>query len=155
MVGIPIPYPKGDVPTGFLAMNGQSFNPKTYPELAKKYPNNKLPDLRGEFIRGWDNGRGADRGRNILSFQNFAMQNIAGTLSVRPGDKGYSPVIYGASGVFKKIDKLGSEKWGGAVINDSSMSLGGAINFDASLVVKTANETRPRNVAFQYICLAG
>ncbi len=28
-----------------------------YPKLAKAYPTNKLPDLRGEFIRGWDDGR--------------------------------------------------------------------------------------------------
>ncbi|MDI5035967.1 YcjX family protein, partial [Salmonella enterica subsp. enterica serovar Montevideo] len=30
---------------------------------------NKLPDLRGEFIRGWDDGRGIDAGRVLLSIQ--------------------------------------------------------------------------------------
>ncbi|MCV5084697.1 hypothetical protein OFB78_29265, partial [Escherichia coli] len=30
---------------------------------------NKLPDLRGEFIRGWDDGRGIDAGRALLSIQ--------------------------------------------------------------------------------------
>ncbi|EPB7592321.1 shufflon system plasmid conjugative transfer pilus tip adhesin PilV, partial [Escherichia coli] len=31
----------------------------------------KLPDLRGVFIRGWDNGRGldGDRNRHLLSYQ--------------------------------------------------------------------------------------
>ena len=29
----------------------------------------KLPDLRGEFIRGWDNGRGVDTGRTFGTFQ--------------------------------------------------------------------------------------
>ena len=38
----------------------QHFLLKKYPNLAKVYPTNKLPDLRGEFIRGWDDGRGVD-----------------------------------------------------------------------------------------------
>jgi len=32
-----------------------------------------LPDLRGEFIRGWDNGRGIDSGRNLGSEQDDAV----------------------------------------------------------------------------------
>ncbi|AWF23697.1 hypothetical protein CSC22_5235 (plasmid) [Escherichia coli] len=40
-----------------------------YPKLAKAYPTNKLPDLRGEFIRGWDDGRGIDTGRALLNIQ--------------------------------------------------------------------------------------
>nr|WP_302362482.1 hypothetical protein [Escherichia coli] len=30
---------------------------------------NKLPDLRGEFIRGWDDGRGIDAGRFFFIFK--------------------------------------------------------------------------------------
>ncbi|HIH3157949.1 TPA: phage tail protein, partial [Escherichia coli] len=33
----------------------------------------------GEFIRGWDDGRGVDNGRNLLSAQSDAIQNIVGT----------------------------------------------------------------------------
>ena len=51
-----------------------------YPKLAKAYPTNKLPDLRGEFIRGWDDGRGIDNRRNLLSAQSDTIQNIVGTL---------------------------------------------------------------------------
>ncbi|HGB0331716.1 TPA: hypothetical protein ACIT12_004648 [Salmonella enterica subsp. enterica serovar Typhi] len=40
-----------------------------YPNLAKAYPANKLPDLRGEFIRGWDDERGIDPGRQLLEWQ--------------------------------------------------------------------------------------
>ncbi|EQX79724.1 DNA-invertase lambdoid prophage e14, partial [Escherichia coli UMEA 3199-1] len=49
--------------------NGAAFSAEEYPELAKAYPTNKLPDLRGEFIRGWDDGRGIDAGRALLSLQ--------------------------------------------------------------------------------------
>ncbi|MEE9884259.1 hypothetical protein OYA63_27555, partial [Escherichia coli] len=45
-----------------------------YPNLAKAYPTNKLPDLRGEFIRGWDDGRGIDAARALLSIQNGMLE---------------------------------------------------------------------------------
>ena len=45
-----------------------------YPNLAKVYPTNKLPDLRGEFIRGWDDGRGIDAARALLSIQNGMLE---------------------------------------------------------------------------------
>ncbi|MFQ9378718.1 MAG: phage tail protein [Escherichia coli] len=53
-VGAPVPWPSETPPTGWLKCNGAAFSAEEYPELAKAYPTNKLPDLRGEFIRGWD-----------------------------------------------------------------------------------------------------
>lgn len=68
-VGAPLPWPLATPPSGYLICNGQRFNPSTYPGLASAYPGGVLPDLRGEFIRGWDNGRGVDTGRRILTQQ--------------------------------------------------------------------------------------
>ncbi|CHH31905.1 Gifsy-2 prophage tail fiber protein [Salmonella enterica subsp. enterica serovar Typhi] len=68
-VGVPVPWPSATLPEGWLKCNGAAFSSEMYPKLAKAYPTNKLPDLRGEFIRGWDDGRGIDAGREILSFQ--------------------------------------------------------------------------------------
>ncbi|XJH58521.1 phage tail protein [Escherichia coli] len=68
-VGVPVPWPSATPPTGWLKCNGAAFSAEEYPELAKAYPTNKLPDLRGEFIRGWDDGRGIDAGRALLSLQ--------------------------------------------------------------------------------------
>ena len=68
-VGVPVPWPQSNAPTGWLKCNGATFSAVSYPELAKAYSSLKLPDLRGEFIRGWDDGRGADSGRSILSSQ--------------------------------------------------------------------------------------
>ncbi|MXH05076.1 phage tail protein, partial [Escherichia coli] len=53
-VGAPVPWPSETPPTGWLKCNGAPFSAEEYPELAKVYPTNELPDLRGEFIRGWD-----------------------------------------------------------------------------------------------------
>ncbi|UJR60278.1 phage tail protein [Dickeya zeae] len=70
IVGIPLPWPQANVPSGWLKCNGQAFDKNVYPRLAQVYPSGVLPDLRGEFIRGWDDGRGADSGRALLSNQN-------------------------------------------------------------------------------------
>nr|WP_283258236.1 phage tail protein [Photorhabdus luminescens] len=68
-VGAPIPWPQLNPPSGYLTCNGQSFNKSTYPKLAVAYPSSRLPDLRGEFIRGWDDRRGVDPGRVCGSWQ--------------------------------------------------------------------------------------
>ncbi|HDQ1286051.1 TPA: tail fiber protein, partial [Escherichia coli] len=62
-VGVPVPYPLATPPTGWMKCNGSSFNKTLLPALAAVYPSGVLPDLRGEFIRGWDDGRGVDVGR--------------------------------------------------------------------------------------------
>ncbi len=68
-VGIPLPWPTATPPAGWLKCNGAAFDKAKYPKLAAVYPLGLLPDLRGEFIRGWDDGRGADNGRVIYSPQ--------------------------------------------------------------------------------------
>ncbi|MBD3060278.1 tail fiber protein [Escherichia coli] len=68
-VGVPVPWPSATPPKGWLKCNGAAFSAEEFPKLAKAYPTNKLPDLRGEFIRGWDDSRGIDTGRSLLSGQ--------------------------------------------------------------------------------------
>lgn len=145
-MGIPFPYPLAAVPSGCLAFNGQTFNKTTYPILAQKYPSGRLPDLRGVFIRGWDNGKGIDSGRAILTEQMDALQNITGRLTTyRRTDRN----LVMPSGAFASIrTQNGSMGSGGA--DDWAME----VEFNASKVVRTSTETRPRNIAYQYICLA-
>ncbi|NPJ50210.1 tail fiber protein, partial [Escherichia coli] len=47
-------------PAGWLKCDGRAFTKEQYPVLARVYPTLRLPDLRGEFIRGWDDGRKVD-----------------------------------------------------------------------------------------------
>ncbi|EAY8037164.1 shufflon system plasmid conjugative transfer pilus tip adhesin PilV [Salmonella enterica] len=68
-VGSPIPWPSTTPPPGYFLMAGQRFPCGSYPQLARAYPGCVLPDLRGVFIRGLDNGRGFDSGRAVLSYQ--------------------------------------------------------------------------------------
>ncbi|MBS9422297.1 phage tail protein [Photorhabdus caribbeanensis] len=139
-VGAPIPWPLPNVPAGYLACNGQSFNKSLYPKLAEAYPNGRLPDLRGEFIRGWDDSRGVDPGRVCGSWQGDAIQNITG--SIIGGSLEPSGAFYKASTVKSYVNYAS---------NYIDLSW---IYFDASRVARTANETRPRNIAFNYIVRA-
>jgi phage-related tail fiber protein len=67
-VGVPVPWPLATAPAGWLKCNGAAFTAAQYPKLAQAYPGLKLPDLRGVFIRGFDDGRNLDPGRSLLSF---------------------------------------------------------------------------------------
>lgn len=127
-VGCPIPWPQSNAPAGYLICNGQSFNKTTYPLLAKAYPTGILPDLRAEFLRGLDAGRGIDSGRAVLSAQGDAFR--AHNHSVIGEDSGSGTAYFGrGNGSRRSITK-------------DAMNLEGG------------TETRPRNIAFLYIVRA-
>ncbi|HFI5886344.1 TPA: phage tail protein [Escherichia coli] len=126
-VGVPVPWPSATPPTGWLKCNGAPFSAEEYPELAKAYPTNKLPDLRGEFIRGWDDGRGVDAGRALLSAQSDLFKAHHHNFSF-----------------FKANAELG----GTGAVYDFHGSAGRDTEDTGG------NETRPRNIAFNYIVRA-
>ncbi|BGI51963.1 MAG: hypothetical protein HamCj_10790 [Candidatus Hamiltonella defensa (Ceratovacuna japonica)] len=143
-VGVPLPWPTDRPPTGWLLCNGDRFNATQYPLLASAYPSGQLPDLRGEFIRGADAGRQVDTGRKVLSAQGDAIRNITGQFGyVRQGQWG--PWVT-ATGAFYQTSTFSAAIKRGDPDNWGSVSA-----FDASRVVPTAHENRPRNVAFNYI----
>ena len=147
-VGVPVPWPVATPPTGWLKCNGAVFSAEEYPELAKAYPTNKLPDLRGEFIRGWDDGRGIDAGRVLLSDQlgtfvsvdiNYADTGLVGAIGTIGGDGGIANV--NGDTITTPLTKTAFQ-YAQATIASST-----------SLVTNTV-ATRPRNVAFNYIVRA-
>ncbi|WP_249686543.1 phage tail protein [Pectobacterium polaris] len=141
LAGMPQLFPGAVAPTGWLKCNGQQFDTAQFPVLASRYPSGFLPDLRGEFVRGWDDGRGADAGRALLSAQGDAIRNITGRFN--PGGHG----TWADQTLFATPEAWQSSASGSAI--DSSI-----IVFDASKVVPTAEENRPRNIAFNYIVRA-
>ncbi|EOI7794344.1 phage tail protein [Yersinia enterocolitica] len=148
-IGIPLPYPGTTPPAGYLKCNGASFYAHHYPTLATLYPTHKLPDLRGEFIRGFDDGRGIDTNRTLLSAQTDALQNITG------GIRGVSESLGIAAesnftGAFAKAESVGNDN----TPHHTDITHCGSFDFDASRVVRTAAETRPRNISFCYILRA-
>lgn len=152
-IGIPIPYPLSTVPEGCLSMNGQRFDKSRYPKLALKYPSGTLPDMRGEFIRGLDNGRGVDAGRGLLSNQGDAIRNITGEFSdfMYQDEQSLSGTLTATGAIYRDLNIRDISATAAA---SKILPQGDKIKFDASRVVPTANENRPRNIAYHYICLA-
>ncbi|MBQ4761339.1 hypothetical protein D5073_01800 [Pectobacterium versatile] len=144
LVGMPLPFPGAVAPAGWIKCNGQSFDKSRYPILASLYPSGFLPDLRGEFVRGWDDGRGADAGRALMSAQGDAIRNIVGTI----GQLNDRVNEQETTGVFD------ANKYTGSNSGLTGGRGGRIVTFDASKVVPTANENRPRNIAFNYIVRA-
>lgn len=147
--GLPLPWPQATPPQGWLKCNGAPFDKVKYPKLAVAYPSGLLPDLRGEFIRGWDDGRGVDSGRAALTTQADAVQKMTGAASNGAATGFVNNSTSRVSGVFRR----------GSVIypNTSAQNAdyqGVDLVFDSSLMVRSAEETRPRNIAFNYIVRA-
>ena len=173
-IGIPIPYPLSTVPTGCLAMNGQRFDTRRYPKLAQKYPSGQLPDMRGEFISGLDNGRGVDGNRALLSNQKPSIMaidndiaNLAATGIVMLDDSTVQQAAQHAS-----ADLLNRNDYPnvGFVLNafndtdtrDKAIQDKYTAASGVSRILSTpslargwgAFGVRPRNIAYHYICLA-
>ena len=151
-IGVPLPWPNTQPPAGWLECNGSTFNKNQFPKLAAAYPSGKLPDLRGEFIRGWDNGRGGDANRDILSWQQDAIRNIWGSVyGSNHYAHGFLGDVVSAYGTFR-LSGVGKKQ---ALPNDGGATWGcEELIFDPSISSPVAHENRPRNIAFMYIVKA-
>ncbi|EIY0308122.1 tail fiber protein [Escherichia coli] len=168
-VGVPVPWPSATPPTGWLKCNGAAFSAEEYPELAKAYPTNKLPDLRGEFIRGWDDGRGVDAGRALLSLQDDSfeahrhesffyagiyrketpLKNLPSSdemLTLSSTTNALSPNSIDATNSL-----IGNDDYN-CLIEGNKNNKRTATGLSTSIV--GAAETRPRNISFNYIVRA-
>src|SRR5690606_18058916 len=113
------------------------INPSTSRDVGGDYI--VLPDLRGEFVRGWDDARGVDSGRGFGTDQGDAIRNITATIAANGVD------FARRTGAFTHQSGLSGA---GGIPNTSAQQ--GQLTFDASQVVPTASENRPRNVALLY-----
>jgi len=157
-IGSIIPWTSTTIPDGWLECNGQAVSRTDFSELFAKIGTTfgdgdgsttfNVPDLRGEFIRGWDNGRGVDSGREFGSWQadifkshNHVTDSRFDKLSARASD----------------IDNQGTGKTFDAGYPDAEYRIGWMNDsLWASATIKTEGgpETRPRNVALMFIIKA-
>lgn len=152
LVGTPIPWPTLQVPEGYLKCNGAAFDKEKYPRLADIYPTGILPDLRGEFIRGFDDGRGVDKNnetwegdrfRDILSSQEDTLQELFGQIEART-----------IGNIEQKGIFSGREGYGGIYFQNYTGKEIYKTLFFSGLVARVSKETRPRNISFLYIVRA-
>ncbi|MGV3715407.1 hypothetical protein ACV8S2_05390 [Citrobacter amalonaticus] len=154
-IGIPFFWPLAAMPNTvmdewanmvFLKPNGASFSAAEYPKLAKVWTGLVIPDMRGEFPRIWDDGRGVDSGRTLLSAQGDAIRNIVASM----GDNGRFLDSLSAtfSGAWAQTLRTTGNNGGTASVTYTGF------DFDASRVVPVAAENRPRNIAFNFLVRA-
>ena len=119
------------VPFGYLLADGSTVSRSVYARLFSVIGTTfglgdgtstfRLPDLRGEFIRGLDLGRGVDPNRALGSFQEDSLKSHAHSILARSGN-------YSGNASVESNDGLGTQS------SYTTSSVGGS-------------ETRPRNIA--------
>ncbi|EPD0894485.1 phage tail protein [Escherichia coli H11] len=122
-----------DMRMEFIPYMAQSFDGSKYPLLAQLHPSLRLPaDMRGEFVRGWDNGRGINTGQQLMSWSADLFKS-----------HNHTPT----NGSFFTFVATG----GGQLVNGSN-------NPNVAIVPTTNSvggaETRPRSVAWNFIVRA-
>ncbi|QTL40272.1 phage tail protein [Xenorhabdus budapestensis] len=139
LVGVPVGgtvlwNSSAPIPADFWPNEGREFSASDYPELARIFPDLKLPDDRGYAIRIADNGRKIDMGRTVGTYQDDAMRNLTGAFTAR-ADSGAL-----TTGVFSK-------EGAGQTMSSGPSDVLGTIHFNAARQVPTAHEFRMKNVA--------
>jgi len=131
---------QGSVPTGYLALEGAAVSRDTYADLFALWGTTygvgdgsttfDLPDVRGRFLRAWDNGAGIDAGRTLGSEQDDEFEAHTHALSAN----------------------LVSEGYGGSGVGGSTSGSDGPV--PATDSAGGAAETRPINFSVRYIVKA-
>lgn len=141
-------FPHDTIPAGWLLADGSAISRTTYAALFKYIgtlygagdttTTFNIPDLRGEFLRCSDRGKGTDAGRQTGTGQLDSLQNFTGEVNLGGGIG--STRAGGTSGVFAP---------GGALtyIPTPQVGASNSISIDASRVARTSTETRGRNIA--------
>ena len=161
------------VPSDYLECNGAAVSRTTYSALfavigtaygaGNGSSTFNLPDLRGEFVRGFDNGKGTDSGRSIATSQGEA------TKAHNHSATGSSSSTGAHNHAFKASNRAGDEDaWSGANKGFIGDNDGAAFtqaadtnkiydnsNHSHTITVSVSNssgaETRPRNIAMMYV----
>ena len=134
-------------PVGWLKANGAAVSRTSYASLYAAIGTRfgagdgkttfNLPDLRGEFLRAYDDGRGVDGGRQLGSNQSDTVQRMTGEV----GDITFVGRDY-TDGVFSR-ESVSTAKIGTV----TPLTQNFKVKFDNAAVARTSAETRPRNIA--------
>ena len=163
------------VPSGYLECNGAAVSRTTYSVLfaviGTAYGTGNgsstfnLPDLRGEFVRGFDNGKGTDSGRSIASSQGSqnAQHNHSASATSTAGAHSHSlnyqrkHVEDTGTAAITDIRREGGDGDGGSqtFTNDTTSGFMNnatvSVSTSVSIANQGGNESRPRNVAMMYV----
>jgi microcystin-dependent protein len=166
-VGTILAHAANTPPTGFLECNGSNISRSTYATLFSTISTTfgvgdgsstfALPDLRGQFIRGWANTGSTDASRVFGSTQTDQNKNHTHTTDSTTLTGGIRKISEGflaggsATGVFTKTSDGNN-----SITGSSSTSPVGGVDFDGTHTHTISSsgggtEARPTNLALMYI----
>ncbi|MFJ4346880.1 tail fiber protein [Pseudomonas sp. NPDC089401] len=155
-VGAVTPFPKAQVPVGYLELDGSVQSSAAYPDLSAYLGTTynkgdeptgyfRLPDYRGEFLRGWDHGRGVDSGRTIGSWAADSLLDHYHT--VLSAEAGTAKMPFEANVAGSATTNLGAT---GRATGSSVLMATLGSNVFAPAAAKGGTETRPRSLAVMW-----
>ena len=142
------------VPSGYLECNGAAVSRSTYASLFSAISTTwgvgdgsstfNLPDLRGQFVRGWDNSAGVDSGRSFASSQSD--QNKSHNHSINDSGHNHTAGNWGGSfGGSSGVTVFRSDQSGTNSSIIQSATTGISIQNDGG------TEVRVKNYALMYV----
>lgn len=142
-IGSIVMWPTSTIPADWLECNGSTV-PSQYTDLISLI-GTSVPDLRGEFVRGWDHGRGVDTGRSLLTTQSDEFESHTHVQNAH--SHGLDDLAQFRSGARAHVDDENRYTVQNLSIDETDSET--AINQNTGGV-----ETRPRNVSLVYIIRA-
>ena len=162
LVGMMFPFFGQEIPKGFIVAEGQRIDAKTYPILYSIY-GDFMPDTRAAFLRGLDNGKGIDVGRQLGSYQIGSAiaydptRDSINVVSITAGDSQSDAEVVGVQTSYAKAgydytNTISEEFKHLAIAYTNGSHVGTYRNGERAFRIGIA---RPSNIACRYICLAG
>ena len=153
-------YASSTIPSGWLECNGATISRSTYATLYSAIGTTfgagdgsstfSIPDLRGEFVRGWDNSKGTDSGRAFGSAQGSQMQQHNHSVGI--SDPGHSHNLLYSSGAFGGSSGAVTPRDSGTITDRiGSATTGISITQSNAGGTDNSSENRPRSIALVYI----
>tara|TARA_B100000508_G_scaffold139512_1_gene138005 strand:- start:1238 stop:2386 length:1149 start_codon:yes stop_codon:yes gene_type:complete len=157
------------VPDGYVKCNGASLSRSTYAALFQVIQTTygavdsnhfNVPDLRGEFVRGLDDGRGIDSGRGIGTPQGGAFQShdhdADANASSSVTDPGHRHTLFGGDDDANSGNKVPTGDAQNKILDNNSVTdatTGISVNTSVTIDIDNegGSETRPRNLAMLYV----
>lgn len=165
--GMTMMWPTSTVPAGYLECAGQAVSRTTYAALFAIIGTSfgsgdgsttfNIPDMRGEFARGWDHGRGIDTGRVLGSWQDEAFKSHSHTASTASsGSHNHSTKIGGDNNSVRGATSTNAITMSEAAADTAPIGTGQIVDAGNHIHTVTVDstgglETRPRNVAWMFI----
>lgn len=144
-------WPVASAPAGYLLCDGTAYSRTTYPALftilgtlygvGDGSTTFNIPDYRGYFLRGLDNGRGIDTGRTMGTIQADALGTHTHTIT----DDGHTHDVTASKQTGTSLGGPNNNTGTNFTFATTSSTTGIIINATGDV------ETRPKNISINFV----